>query len=85
MKHACERISQLASQQLERKLNLSERVSMFVHFLMCGACKQYNQNILKLRQVFELKRDEMVNDVKLPELKRNDIQKVIRSHLEQQD
>ena len=85
MKHACEKYTQLTSEQLERKLSLTERTSMYVHFLMCAGCKHYNQNILKLRQVFELKRDETVSDLKLPERKRNDIQKAIHSHLKQQD
>ena len=70
MKHSCERISQLASDQLERKLSLAERFSMGFHFLMCGACKQYHQNLQKLHQALMLKRKRNTEEMILPSDKR---------------
>lgn len=78
MKHACEKISQLTSDQMERKLRLSERVSMFFHFIMCGACRYYNQNLLKLHETFNIKRKEISENAKLPEDKRDDIQQILQ-------
>ncbi len=73
MKHACEKISQLASEQLERRLSLRERFAMHFHFLMCGACKFYYQNLLKLHETLNIKRKEMSEDIVLPEKERSRI------------
>ncbi len=78
MKHACEKISQLASDQLERKLSFSERLSMQFHFLMCGACKHYHQNLLKLHETLNIKRKEISKDISLPEEKRSRIQQSLQ-------
>jgi len=73
MQHACEKISSLVSEGLERKLNFRERISMRFHFLMCGACKQYNDNMLKLHQVFKLRGKLKHQGMKLPHEKREKI------------
>ena len=78
MKHACEKISQLASDQLERKLSFSERLSMQFHFLMCGACKHYHQNLLKLHEALNVKRKAISEDASLPEDKRAHIEQTLR-------
>ncbi len=73
MKYACEKVSQLASEQLERRLSLRERLVMRFHFLMCGACKHYHQNLLKLHEALNIKRKEISKDAVLPEEKRSRI------------
>lgn len=78
MKHACEKISQLASDQLERKLSFSERLSMQFHFLMCGACKHYHQNLLKLHEALNVKRKVISEGASLPEDKRENIKQTLR-------
>ncbi len=85
MKHACEKITQLTSDQLERVLSLHERLSMVFHFLICEACKHYNQNTLKLHQVLELYRHKKVSEMKLPEVARNRIYKSIQASFIQKD
>jgi len=70
VKHACEKISQLASEQLERKLSVGERLTMWFHHLMCAACKHYAQNLLKLHETFNVKRKKILKDATLPEDKR---------------
>lgn len=81
MKHACEKVSALASEQLERALTLSERLTMGFHFLMCSACHHYSRNIKKLNETLTLKRngDEKAVDSStvLPENKRHDISETL--------
>ncbi len=79
MKHSCERISQLASDELERKLSLTERFSMGFHFLMCGACKQYHQNLHKLHQALMLKRTQSNEKAMLPSDKRVLIEQALQT------
>lgn len=81
MKHACEKYTQLTSEQLDRKLSLAERLSMFTHFLMCAGCKHYNQNMLKLHQVFVLNRSETRGNLQLPDEKRERIQESLQKHV----
>ncbi|MDX8381130.1 MAG: hypothetical protein R8M14_03375 [Ghiorsea sp.] len=79
MKRSCEKISQLSSEQLDRKLDLKERFSMWVHFLMCSACRHYSLNMLKLHQVFQLEWKEKMSDVELPIYKRKMIEQSIKN------
>ena len=79
MKRSCEKISQLASDELERKLSLAERFSMWFHFLMCGACKQYHQNLHKLHQVLMLKRTQSNEKAMLPSAKRALIEQALQT------
>jgi predicted anti-sigma-YlaC factor YlaD len=79
MKHSCEKISQLASDQLERKLTLAERVSMWFHFLMCSACKHYSENLNKLHQALCLKREREGQQTLLPKDKRIRINEALQT------
>jgi predicted anti-sigma-YlaC factor YlaD len=79
MKRACEKISQLASDQLERKLTIAERVSMWFHFLMCGACEHYSKNLNKLHQALYLKREREGQEMLLPTDKRRQIDKNLQA------
>ena len=81
MKHACEKISILASEQLERELGWQEKLQMKFHFLMCGACKQYHKNMLKLHKALQLKLQADVSDAVLPGDKRQKIERTIDLHL----
>jgi len=81
MKHACEKVSHLASEQLERQLTLSERLKMAVHLMMCGACLHYSRNLKKLSETLKLKRmfdDKALDElITLPQEKRRDINEVL--------
>ncbi|MDQ7005312.1 MAG: hypothetical protein Q9N67_10505 [Ghiorsea sp.] len=81
MKHACEKISHLASEQLDRKLSMSERFSMLLHFLMCAACRHHSQNILKLHRALLLQRQQNTDDLQLPDEKRKNIQESLQKHI----
>ncbi|OIQ01080.1 MAG: hypothetical protein AUK35_00510 [Zetaproteobacteria bacterium CG2_30_46_52] len=58
MKHVCEKVSRLASEQLERQLTLSERLKMSLHLMMCSACLHYSRNLKKLSETLKLKRND---------------------------
>jgi len=77
MKHSCERISCLASVQLERPLSFSEKLAMKFHFLMCSACRNYSHNMLKLHDIFALERVRNSGSLFLPTQKRKRIRKVL--------
>ncbi len=79
MKHACERISQLTSDALERKLSIVERFSMGFHFLLCSACEQYHENMRKLHQALQLQRERNSKNAKLPPDKREAITQTLQT------
>lgn len=37
---SCKEIMQLASDQFDKKLSVSERLGLFLHLRMCGACRE---------------------------------------------
>jgi len=78
MKHSCEKISVLISEELERELTLVERISMHFHFLMCGACKHYNDNIQKLHRIFKMRLKKKYQTMTLPSEKRDIIKAALR-------
>ncbi|MDX8387357.1 MAG: zf-HC2 domain-containing protein [Ghiorsea sp.] len=78
VKHACEEISHLASERLERDLSLKERLMMRVHFLMCSACKHYAKNMDKLHNALKLKQVSEAGLVHLPQEKRFEIEKTLK-------
>ena len=79
MKSACEEVSSLVSAGLERKLSFRERLGMHIHFLMCAACKQYHENMLKLRLVLRMRAKLEDEKIHLPEEKREKIQKILKT------
>jgi len=73
MKHACEEISRLASEKLERRLSLVERVRLRLHLLMCSACRHYDAHITKLHRILKKRQKNTWSDVQLPSDKREKI------------
>jgi len=78
MKTACEEASRLASNQLEGELSIKDKAWMQMHFLMCSACRHFNENISKLHQALALRRNEKFNHMTLPEEKRKQITSAIK-------
>ncbi len=73
MKHACEKMSALTSARLDRQLNILESLQLYVHLLMCAACRQYDAQLLKLHTVLQ-HRQQLV---RLPEKKRQHIKQAL--------
>jgi hypothetical protein len=47
----CRKITELCSQELERRLDVGERVSMHTHLMMCTGCTNFRQQLKFLRRV----------------------------------
>ena len=77
MKHACEEISRLASEKLERRLSFIERLRLRLHFLMCSACRHYDAHITKLHRILKIRQKNRWSDAQLPSDKREKIEVVL--------
>ncbi|VAW75164.1 hypothetical protein MNBD_GAMMA15-1950 [hydrothermal vent metagenome] len=49
MKLSCKDVSFVASESLDRRLSLQERLSLKIHLLMCKACQRMVQQMKLLR------------------------------------
>lgn len=47
--YSCRQITQLVSDGMDRKLSLSERLQIRVHFLVCGACVNFEKQVQAIR------------------------------------
>jgi len=57
MKHwmyNCKRVTYLVSESLDRKLPLSQRMGVRIHFMMCKFCTRYQEQLLFLRKAAHL-------------------------------
>ena len=50
---SCERATRLASDALDRRLSLLERLRLRLHLLMCRSCSNYSREIALLEQALE--------------------------------
>ena len=50
---SCKQASQLVSQSLERKLSYRQRFALFLHLMMCDACKLFSRQLRLLRQAMQ--------------------------------
>ena len=48
---SCKEASRLASEGLDRKLSLTERLELRAHLLICGACRRYRRQLLALARL----------------------------------
>ncbi|MDQ6970495.1 MAG: zf-HC2 domain-containing protein [Mariprofundus sp.] len=70
MKQACNEISQLASDSLDRPLSLSERLKFKLHLCMCSHCRDYNHNMKFIRKVTDMMRKTNYGQIRLSEEQR---------------
>jgi len=83
MKHACEEISRLASDKLERRLSFIERLRLRLHLLMCSACRHYDVHITKLHRILKKRQKNTWSDVQLPSDKREKIKTSLKDNSEE--
>jgi len=79
MKHACEEISRLASEKLERRLSFVERIRLRLHLLMCSACRHYYAHITTLHNALNIRRENTFNTMQLSQDKRKKIEAVLKN------
>jgi len=62
MNHFCREASQLQSDGLDRELTLMERIRLRMHLLICGACRNYAENLELLNNLFHGLRKQTEED-----------------------
>ena len=56
---SCKKVSELASESIDRRLSLGERLRMGLHLTLCGFCRRYRRQIRFLhRAASQLGSDE---------------------------
>ena len=80
MNHFCREASQLQSDEFERELTLSERFRLRIHLLICGACRNYADNLHLLNSFFHRHRKQTEEDqnITLPENDRERIRESLQ-------
>ncbi|MBN4073616.1 zf-HC2 domain-containing protein [Mariprofundus ferrooxydans] len=70
MKQACNEISKLASDSLDRPLSLSERLKFKLHLSMCSHCRDYDHNMKFIRKITDMMRSTRYGQVRLSDKQR---------------
>lgn len=77
----CKTVSPLFSNELDRKLSISEKIRVRLHLFTCGACLNYVSNLKFMREVFRSQEENLENEnsgIRLsPEAKKRIKQKLI--------
>jgi hypothetical protein len=55
----CEEMSRLASESLDRDLDLMERIALRSHLLYCTACRRYRRQLERLRRAMRRLADSL--------------------------
>lgn len=50
---SCKQVTQICSQEMERDLQLQERVSMRMHLVMCSGCSNFRKQMQTLRTTMQ--------------------------------
>ena len=84
MNHFCREASQLQSDELERELTLVERIRLRMHLLICGACRNYADNLQLLNSFFHSLRKQTEDDknITLPDHDRERIKEALKKSSE---
>lgn len=51
--YSCREASRIASEALDRKLTLQERINLRMHLFVCDMCRNFKQNIIALEQTMQ--------------------------------
>jgi len=79
MKHACRHAMRLASDSIDRKLNLSERLRFRIHLAMCKNCKNCEHTLKLIHQTTKLMRETGYGEVQLTDEQRSRLHQAIDS------
>jgi hypothetical protein len=77
MNHACKEASKLASDGLDRKLSLWERLKLQIHMSMCGKCKNCNETIKLIRKTAKLISQSRSSKIRLTDKQRESLHKAL--------
>jgi len=73
MRHACKKISQLASDRLDRPLSLLERLKFKLHLSMCSHCRDFDHNIKLIHKVTAMMHTTDYGQTRLSEKQRQQL------------
>ena len=81
MNHFCKEASQLQSDGFERNLTLMERIRLRIHLLICGACRNYTENLELLNNIFlSIRKQKKIDEsISLPDSNRDRIREVLKN------
>lgn len=48
---SCKQVTELCSEEMDRRLGLGERLSLKTHLMMCPGCSNYRRQLFTLREV----------------------------------
>lgn len=78
MRHFCQQASRLASDALEYRLSVIDRLRLRLHMMMCGNCRNFEEEIKLLHDVILLIRGgEMDSATELAEVDRENIRRAL--------
>ena len=80
MNHFCKEASQLQSDAFDRELTLMEHIRLRIHLLICGACRNYSENLELLNNIFQgLRKQKKIDEnISLPESDRERIREALK-------
>jgi len=73
MRHACKKISQLASDSLDRPLSLLERLKFKLHLSMCSHCRDYSHNMKFIRTITKMIHSTRYGQIRLSDKQRQQL------------
>lgn len=77
MNSACKEASKLASDGLDRKLTLWERLKLQIHMSMCGKCKNCNETMKLIRNTSKLISQSRSGKIRLTDKQRESLHKTL--------
>jgi hypothetical protein len=60
---SCREVARLISESLDKPLPIHKRVSMQIHFMMCGWCRAFNRQMHMLHKVIRSEGEAFDQDV----------------------
>ncbi|MDT8375532.1 MAG: hypothetical protein RQ867_02210 [Mariprofundaceae bacterium] len=81
MNHFCKEASQLQSDGFERGLTVTEHIRLRIHLLICGACRNYSENLELLNNIFQgmRKQKKIDKSISLPDGDRGRIRAALKT------
>ena len=80
---SCDHASRLASKAMDSKLTLGEKISLRMHLLACGFCREFEKQLISIRSILQTRSGEIPTDPAEPKLSqdaRERLQKSIKDN-----
>ena len=81
MNHACRHASRLASDSIDRKLTIFERLQFHLHLAICKNCRNCDKAFRLIHQSIKLMRETRYGEVRLSDSQRQHLHQAIEDQL----